>query len=65
MRLTQIKLKTFKGTRETQVINLAPVTLLFGPNSRNSVGFILSPESELQSNRQTRMSLSNKTIKYF
>lgn len=33
MRLTKISLTNFRSFKETQIIDLAPVTLLFGPNS--------------------------------
>jgi predicted ATPase len=33
MRLTQIEIENFKGVGEKQTLDLAPITLLFGPNS--------------------------------
>ena len=33
MRLTRIEIENFKGISERQIIDLAPITLLFGPNS--------------------------------
>lgn len=33
MRLSRIEIENFKGVGERQVIDLAPITLLFGPNS--------------------------------
>ena len=33
MKITQISLTNFRSFKETQVIDLAPVTLMFGPNS--------------------------------
>ena len=33
MRLSRIEIENFKGIGSRQVINLAPITLLFGPNS--------------------------------
>ena len=33
MRITQISLTNFRSFKQTQVIDLAPVTLMFGPNS--------------------------------
>jgi AAA ATPase domain len=33
MRLSRIEIENFKGIGERQVIDLAPITLLFGPNS--------------------------------
>ncbi|MCB2008999.1 MAG: AAA family ATPase [Rhodoferax sp.] len=33
MRITRISLTNFRSFKDTQSINVAPVTLLFGPNS--------------------------------
>lgn len=33
MKITQISLTNFRSFKDTQVIDLAPVTLMFGPNS--------------------------------
>ena len=33
MRITKLSLTNFKSFKETQTIEFAPVTLLFGPNS--------------------------------
>src|ERR1700732_5065873 len=33
MRISQIEIENFKGIGATQVIELKPITLLFGPNS--------------------------------
>ena len=33
MRLSRIEIESFKGIGSTQLIDLKPITLLFGPNS--------------------------------
>ena len=33
MRLTRIEIENFKGIGKRQIIDLRPITLLFGPNS--------------------------------
>jgi len=42
MRITKVALTNFKAFKETQVIELAPVTLLFGPNSAGKSSILLA-----------------------
>jgi predicted ATPase len=42
MRISKLSLTNFKSFKETQTIEFAPVTLLFGPNSVGKSSVILA-----------------------
>ena len=68
MRITQISLTNFRSFKDTQSIEIAPVTLLFGPNSvgKSSVLMALAYVQQIlkkgHCNPQKLDALGNKTI---
>ena len=68
MRITRISLTNFRSFKDTQSINVAPVTLLFGPNSvgKSSVLMALAYVQQIlkkgHCNPQKLDALGDKTI---
>ncbi|QPI41609.1 MULTISPECIES: AAA family ATPase [Pectobacterium] len=68
MRITKISLTNFRSFKETQTIDIAPVTLLFGPNSvgKSSILMALAYVQQIlkqgHCNPQKLDALGNKTI---
>lgn len=60
--LRNLRIKNFKGWKDTGVINLAPITVLFGSNSsgKSSIGqfLVMLKQTVRQSDRKTVLLLN-------